>query len=490
MGLEETKNEIIKEFQNTASELKEVVKDQERQIGEVQKGLRSSIDESVAESIQEYNSKMEDLVKQQEEITRELNEMKAEGGRVLPGSAHRKNVGAEVVQSDEFQRFIKRGARGESDQIAFEGFGGFTKTLTSDEGPAYGQMGHLIQPQELGVIEGPERVNDIRQLIPTIRTNSDTVSYIKELGYANLYTELDAPALSSATTITVKSTAGLFVGQEIFLAPAADPENTVSKIISAINQTTRVVTITAATGTAFAAGDPVTAEAIGMTPHGAQKPEASLLGFTEESYPIGTVAHYMVAHRQTLADAPQLQGLINNRLLSGLDLSVELQLLYGNGTSPNLRGIMNLADTQVHPNFAGTKDANGVWRLDHVRRAITRAQVSQFPPSAFLVNPYDWQEIELAKGTDNHYVWVTVVEGGVERLWRLNVRVTTSIRQGEFLMGAFDRGVYLLNREDANVRIADQHKDFFTSNMVAILAEERLGSAPIRPQAFVKGTFN
>jgi HK97 family phage major capsid protein len=236
----------------------------------------------------------------------------------------------------------------------------------------------------------------------------------------------------------------------------------------------------------------VTAVAIGMTPHGMQKPEANLLGVTEKSYTIGTMAHYMVAHRQTLQDIPQLEGIINNALVFGLKQSEEVQLLYGNGTAPNLTGIMNNANIQNHGSFGTTAqaNANAAWRFDHIRRALAKLQMVGGAAGGVMVHPMDWLEFELSKDTTARYIYATINQGAQqELLWRTPVVVSQAVRQGDFLVGDFNNGAYILDREDANVRFSDQHADFFTSNMIAILAEERIGLAVPRPQFFVKGNF-
>lgn len=479
---------ISEEFRGVKTEMAETLKQQENELKE--KG--ETVDKT-ATRVEELNGRMEDLSKGIEEVRTNVEKMGADPGSYGIGrGGNAKSLGEMFTESEQYAGAKGRRFVGDSEMFPVKSFDprNNRKALTSDEGPRYGQMGWMIEPQDLGLLDSIREQLTLRQLMTSIQTTSDTVSFIQELGFANLYTELDASILSSATSFVVKSTAGFFVGQEIFLAAAATPETKTSRIVTAINDTTRTITVNTAVGTAFAANDPVTADAIGMTPHGVQKPEASLLGLVEVQYPVGTVAHYMVVHRQTLADAPQLQGIINDRLMYGLGLSVEKQILYGNGTSPNLRGILNDPNIQTIDNVAsGDKDANGVWRLDHVRRAITKTQIAELPPDNLMIHPLDWQEIELAKGSDNHYVWANVNDGGVERLWRVGVNVTMQIREAEFLLGAFKRGAYMLDREDANLRIADQHKDFFTSNMLAILAEERLGLAVVRPQAFTKGSF-
>jgi HK97 family phage major capsid protein len=60
---------------------------------------------------------------------------------------------------------------------------------------------------------------------------------------------------------------------------------------------------------------------------------------------------------------------------------------------------------------------------------------------------------------------------------------------GTFLTGAFALGAAVWDREDATIRVADEHDDFFVRNMVAILCEERVALTVYRTQAFVKGSL-
>lgn len=52
------------------------------------------------------------------------------------------------------------------------------------------------------------------------------------------------------------------------------------------------------------------------------------------------IAHWMKVSRQALSDASQLRSHIDNRLLWGLKLVEEQQILYGDGTGQNLHGII------------------------------------------------------------------------------------------------------------------------------------------------------
>lgn len=215
------------------------------------------------------------------------------------------------------------------------------------------------------------------------------------------------------------------------------------------------------------------------------KPESALT-FDVMSESVKTIAHWIPASRQVLDDAGQLQAYINNRLLYGLMLAEEQQILYGDGTSPNLQGILTHTGIQGYNWSGGTV---GDSKIDAIRRAITLARIAEYPVNGVVLHPNDWEDIQLAKGDDGHYIWVNVNDGGVMRLWSVPVVETTAIAEGEALIGSFNMGAMLWDREDANIRVGEP-QDYFTRNMVAILAEERMALTIFRPEAFVGVTFD
>jgi len=116
--------------------------------------------------------------------------------------------------------------------------------------------------------------------------------------------------------------------------------------------------------------------------------------------------------------------------------------------------------------------------------------LAYYEPTGVVVHPFDWEAIELIKDSQNRYIVTGSVAVGADKtLWRMPVVDTPAIPQKTALVGAFGLGAQLYDREQANIRIAEQHSDFFTRNAVAILAEERLALAVKRPESFAKVTL-
>lgn len=216
------------------------------------------------------------------------------------------------------------------------------------------------------------------------------------------------------------------------------------------------------------------------------KPESGIT-FTLASSAVVTLAHFIPVSRQVLDDAPQLQSYVNSRLTYGLKLEEEDQLLNGAGTSGNLSGILASGNCIAY-NRAATGDTD----VDALRKAITQAQMSEYAPDTIVLNPQDWEAIELLKTTYGEYIFhgdAGPIEALGPRIWGKRVIATNAISQGTFLVGAMTMGAQIWDRMDAAVQISYEDGDNFKKNMATLLAEERLALTVYRPAAFIKGTF-
>ena len=213
------------------------------------------------------------------------------------------------------------------------------------------------------------------------------------------------------------------------------------------------------------------------------KPESGIT-FTLANAPVVTLAHFIPVSRQVLDDAPQLESYVNSRLTYGLKLEEEDQLLNGSGTSGNISGILTSGNFTAY-NRAATGDT----RLDTIRKAITQAALSEYTADTVVINPADWERMELTKASDGQYIMANPMDMAGPRIWGKRVVATNSIAAGTFLVGAMTMGAQIWDRMDAAVQISYEDGDNFKKNMATLLAEERLALTVYRPAAFIKGTF-
>jgi HK97 family phage major capsid protein len=214
---------------------------------------------------------------------------------------------------------------------------------------------------------------------------------------------------------------------------------------------------------------------------GGTKPE-SALDYTLRSNIVEKIATWLPVTREMLSDVPQIRSLIENRLRYMVAMEVDDQLINGDGTSPNISGILDRSGVQTTAAAAGDQ-------LDAFMTAITLIQVNAFAePDGIVIHPNDWADIATTRTADGIYILGNPTQMPDFRIWGLPVRKTTTRTEGTALVGAFRTMAQVFEREDVTVTASTEHSDYFTHNKVAILAETRLALAVYRPSAFVTVT--
>jgi HK97 family phage major capsid protein len=212
---------------------------------------------------------------------------------------------------------------------------------------------------------------------------------------------------------------------------------------------------------------------------GSAKPE-SALDFTERTETVRKIATWIPATSEFLEDNAGMRSYLEGRLRFMVEREEEDQLLNGNGTTPNISGILDRAIQTV----TSTND------IDAIYRAITEVRVDGLAePTALVIHPLSWANIRLAKdGNDRYYGDGPFGPLQGDRLWGLPVRVTPLIAEGTALVGAFRPYAQIFRKGGIRVVASTEHDTYFTENKVAILAEERLTLAVYRPAAFCSVT--
>lgn len=214
---------------------------------------------------------------------------------------------------------------------------------------------------------------------------------------------------------------------------------------------------------------------------GGVKPESGMV-FERVTTPVKTVAHWMPATKRSLADAGQMSTLIDSFLRYGLEEELEDQMVLGDGSGENFDGLTNLSGV--------TSQAWDTNLLVTTRRARTKVRlVGRAAPTAYLLNPYDWENIQLIRadedGASGPFLFGGPAANEVPTLWNLPVVECESVPQGVGYVGNF-KTLILWDREQAGVQITDSHNDFFVRNLIAILAEARAAFGCLKPSAIVE----
>jgi len=219
----------------------------------------------------------------------------------------------------------------------------------------------------------------------------------------------------------------------------------------------------------------------------------SALAFTERTESIRKMATFLPVTDELLADVAGIQGYVNSRLSTMMKLNMDNQLINGDGTAPNLTGVLNKSGINTF-DYA-LPYAGELGKLGQIYQAITEIRKDAFvEPDAIVMHPSDWYQIVTSvtdvdtSGSKNP---LFVVAGGfgadaAPRIWGLRVVPSTVIAEGTMLVGKFGGGdaAQVIMREGVDLAVSDSHSDFFAKNQLAIRLTMRLGFAIYRPTAF------
>lgn len=278
-----------------------------------------------------------------------------------------------------------------------------------------------------------------------------------------IYEALGRPALTVRDLITVRQT-----------------ESDTVEFVRQTTQPTAAAPVPEATSAA-APTAPGAAGPLVLNAGGGYKPEGAI-AFEKVTTSVKTIAEWIPATKRGIADAAQLRGLIDDELLADLAQTEEDEILNGDGTGEHLTGILETANIQTQAYSATVTDLDPL--LETTLKARTKVRtVGRSVPTGYLLNPLDWEKIQLARLAKNPQN--EAITAGVPTLHGLPVVESENIASGVGLVGDFRKAV-LWDREQASISITDSHADFFIRNLVAILAEERAAFGVTRPKAFVE----
>lgn len=215
------------------------------------------------------------------------------------------------------------------------------------------------------------------------------------------------------------------------------------------------------------------------TAEGAEKPEAAIT-FTDAEAIARVIAAWMKLQKAALSDVPALRGIIDQRLRYLVLRRLEGQILNGNGTAPNLRGILNTSGIGTVAYDAGELIA------DQLLTGITTVMLADAQADALVMHPLDWMTVLKAKAAgDGHYYGGGPFATTPQVIWGKNLLASQAIPQGHALVGDFSIGVQLFVREGIQVLFSDSDGTDFRENRVTLLGEGRFALPVWRPSAFV-----
>ena len=197
------------------------------------------------------------------------------------------------------------------------------------------------------------------------------------------------------------------------------------------------------------------------------------------------VAHYTKITKQLADDAPALAAYINTKMLYGLQNKVENQIVNGNGTAPQLKGLLTAGSfTDASAQLTGAKNL-----FDLLLLLQGVAETAAYEPEALVLNPMTWAQLAMEKDSQGRYLLGGPGLAANKSVWGIPVVTSSAVPAGKFIFGNFTQTVTIYDRQQVAVEMTGTNEDDFTHYLYTIRASRRLALAVEVPAGIFAGDF-
>jgi HK97 family phage major capsid protein len=196
------------------------------------------------------------------------------------------------------------------------------------------------------------------------------------------------------------------------------------------------------------------------------------------------IAGWLRISRKMLDDMAALRSYLQMRLMEMYLNAEDNQILNGNGTSPQLEGLLTVAvpaTVTTGPN------------IERLVMAISQLESSDYTATGIVMHPSAYYAIALNKASGSgeyDLPGIVVLQNGQLYVAGVPVYMTTAMSPLQYLVGDWAQGAQYFIREQPTVEFFEQDQDNVIKNLITVRIEGRAALAIYRAEAFVKGTFS
>ncbi len=211
------------------------------------------------------------------------------------------------------------------------------------------------------------------------------------------------------------------------------------------------------------------------------------LDLLEVDSPSQYIAGYVVISRKMLDDVEGMTSFLQSRLLEKYLRAEDVQLLFGNGVSPNLSGITNTGNFTA-PTGSATID------VEQLVEAISQLEGYDREANGILLHPRDYYRILLNKaaggaGTYDLPTALATINNGQLYLAGIPVFRSTAMPTDKFIVGDWRMGAQLYTREAPRVEFFYEDGYNVRRNQVTVRVEGRIAFPIFGSDYFIYGDF-
>ncbi len=203
----------------------------------------------------------------------------------------------------------------------------------------------------------------------------------------------------------------------------------------------------------------------------------SVFVWTQRTSTVRKITDSIPVTDEQLEDEMQVRSLLDQRLAFGLRQRLDAQILTGDGSAPNLRGINNVASIQTQAKGSDPTIAAFMKALTKIR-FTGRAN-----PTGAVFHPNDWQDIVLTQNSNGDYLFGNPFMGaGPSSLFGIPVALSDAQTENTGLIVDFSNFTRLDDRRGVSIMLGYNSTQFVEGEQT-IRADMRVAFTVTRPAA-------
>lgn len=218
---------------------------------------------------------------------------------------------------------------------------------------------------------------------------------------------------------------------------------------------------------------------------GATKPQFDL-DLVEATVQIETIAGWIRVTRKAMNNIPGFMSFLNSRLPEKFRKVKDEQFLYGNGTTPNIKGILTAG------NFVASTYTTAVPLVERITGDIAVLEDTyERSATGILMRPIDilpfYENKATGSGEYDLPRNVTFVNGQLY-ISGVPVYMSTATHTGDYVVGDWQNGAQVLTQEAMRIEVFEQDGTNVRENKVTIRIEGNYALPVYGPDYFIKGS--
>ena len=224
--------------------------------------------------------------------------------------------------------------------------------------------------------------------------------------------------------------------------------------------------------------------AIAPVAEGAMKPQIDL-DLIEATVNVETIAGWLRVTRKAMNNIPGFISFLQSRLPEKFQRALDNQILYGNGSTPNLKGILTAG------NFVASTSTSTVLIEKLIDDVATLEDTYERDATGILIRPVEYYGFFKNKATGSGEYdlpeGVTFVNGQLY-LFGIPVWASTAVNANDYVVGDFNMGAQLLTQEGMRIEFFEQDGTNVRENKVTVRIEGNYALPVYGPDYFIKGS--